>query len=77
MGLFVKTGMMEEGIACELWSGIVLRVWESLIPLTARIRSQVDPGVWVNFEYMAVLSKAYNERFPNGEFPSGVERMPL
>ncbi len=77
MGLFVRTGMMDERIACELWSGIVLGTWEALSPLTARVRDKIDPGIWVNFEYMAVLSKQYTERFPNGEFPRGVPRMPL
>jgi hypothetical protein len=77
MGLFVRTGMMDERIACELWSGIVFSTWDALSPLTATIRKRVDRGIWVNFEYMAVLSKRYNERFPDGEFPRGMERMPL
>lgn len=77
MGLFVRTGMMDEFIACELWSGIVLSSWNALRPLIAVVRSRVDPGIWVNFEYMAVLAKRYTERFPAGGYPPGVERMPL
>ena len=77
MGLFVKSGMMEEKIACELWSGIVVDCWESLSPFTAFVRAQADPGIWVNFEYMAAISNRYNHRFPQGEYPAGVERMPL
>lgn len=77
MGLFVRTGMMDQRIACELWTGLVSSSWEALAPLTALVRKRVNRGIWVNFEYMAVLSKRYNDRFPEGEYPLRVERMPL
>lgn len=76
MGLFVKTGMMEERIACELWSGIILDCWNHMRPVTMMVRER-DPSIWVNFEYMAALSQTYTERFPLGEYPAGVRRMPL
>lgn len=77
MGLFVKTGMMDERIACELWSGIVLTSWKNLRPLTAELRRRHGPGVWINFEYMAVLSDDFYRKFPDGGYPAGVRRMPL
>jgi hypothetical protein len=77
MGLFVRTGMMDRRIACELWSGIVLSTWNALRPLTAVIRTQISEGVWINFEYMAVMAKRYLNEFPNGYYPAGVERLPL
>lgn len=77
MGLFVKTGMMDERIACELWSGIVLTTWENLRPLTAELRKRHGPGIWINFEYMAVLSDDFIEHFPDGGYPAGVRRMPM
>ncbi len=77
MGLFVKTGMMDQRIACELWSGIVLQTWDTLRPLTAAVRARGAAGIWVNFEYMAAISKRYYEQFPDGEYPAGVERLPL
>jgi hypothetical protein len=77
MGLFVRTGMMDRTIACELWSSIVLSTWNNLRPLTAAIRKRNGPGIWVNFEYMAVLSADYIKRFPDGGYPHGVRRMPL
>lgn len=77
MGLFVKTGMIEERLACELWSGIVLEIWLRLRPVTKMIRERIDPGIWINFEYMAYLSQRYNDRFPDGEYPAGASRMPL
>lgn len=75
MGLFVKNGLMDQNIACELWSGIILETWTSMEPLIAESRRRVGDGVWINFEYLAVLSKRYNERFPNGEYPRGFERL--
>ena len=77
MGLFVKTGMMDDRIACELWSGIVLTTWENLRPLTAELRKRHGPGIWINFEYMAVLSADFIEHFPDGGYPAGVRRMPM
>jgi Domain of unknown function (DUF4760) len=77
MGLFVKTGMMDEKIACELWSGIVLTSWNNLRPLTAELRRRFGPGIWINFEYMAVLADDFIRHFPDGGYPAGVRRMPL
>lgn len=75
MGLFVKNGLMDRNIACELWSSMILQTWEAMEPLIAESRHRLDPAVWINFEYLAVLSKRYNERFPGGEYPRGVERL--
>ncbi|HET9097406.1 MAG TPA: hypothetical protein VFN37_12145 [Candidatus Baltobacteraceae bacterium] len=77
MGLFVRTGMMEERIACELWSGIILSVWFSLRPLTAAARAKSGAGVWVNFEYMALLAQRFLATLDNDGYPAGAERMPL
>lgn len=77
MGLFVRNGMMDERIACELWSGIVTTTWNALRPLIREIRSRINPGIWTNFEYMVVLSKDYNSRYPGGDYPRGRERLSL
>jgi hypothetical protein len=77
MGIFVQTGMMEKRIACELWSGIVLQTWRVLRPVTSTIRSQVSPGIWINFEYMAAVSAQFVKEYPAGRYPAGTPRMPL
>lgn len=76
MGLFVRIGMMDRRIACELWAGIVLDVWNALRPLTATVRMTNGAGVWINFEYMAAISQKFFEQH-EGEYPAGVPRMPL
>ena len=77
MGLFVRNGMMDERIACGLWSGIATTSWNSLLPLIREIRAQVDPGVWTNFEYLVVISRNYTRRHPGGDYPKGIERLSL
>lgn len=78
MGLFVRTGMMDERIACELWSGIILDTWNTLRPITATARAQRGQGLWVNFEYMAVLATDFFERYgADGAYPPNMRRMPL
>jgi hypothetical protein len=75
MGAFVRFNIIDRTIACDLWCGVVLSCWEGLLPVT-RIRRHLDPGIWENFEYFAVLSKEFSERFPT-TYPRGMPRMPL
>lgn len=75
MGAFVRFNIIDRNIACDLWCGVVLASWEALLPVT-RIRRRFDPGIWENFEYLAVLSKQFTERFPTS-YPAGMPRMNL
>lgn len=77
LGLFVRIGMMDRAIACDLWSLIVLDVWNKVRPLTAALRSAYSPAIWINFEYMAALSEERIDRFGAHDYPPGVRRMPL
>jgi len=77
MGLFVRKGIMDREIACELWSSIALRSWEALAPLITVLRREVDPGIWDNFEYMAAISRDFNSVSPTAPFPPGLRRMPV
>lgn len=77
MGLFVKSGIIDKHIACDFWSYVVLRNWDALAPVTAYVRERIgQPALWENFEYMAALSKAYQEEHPT-TYPRGMERMPV
>jgi hypothetical protein len=75
MGAFVRFNIIDRTIACDLWCGVVLKSWDGLLPIT-RVRRKHDPGVWENFEYLAVLSKQYVERYPTS-YPRGMARMPI
>ena len=75
MGAFVRFNIIDRTIACDLWCGVVLSSWEALLPVI-RIRRRMSPGIWENFEYLAVLSKQYADRHPTS-YPAGMPRMPL
>lgn len=75
MGAFVRHNIIDRDIACDLWCSVVLASWESLLPIT-RVRREMDPGIWENFEYLAVLCEEFTARHPTS-YPKGVRRMPL
>ena len=76
MGLFVRMGMVDKFIACQLWASVIARSWDCLAPLIALVRQEVDPAIWINFEYMASISKQYLESGAGREFPAGTPRLP-
>jgi hypothetical protein len=75
MGAFVRFNIIDRRIACDLWCGVVVACWNGLLPVT-RIRRKLDPGIWENFEYLAVLSTEFMERNPTS-YPEHMRRMPL
>jgi len=77
MGLFVARGIMDKDIACELWSGVALRSWNALAPMIELVRQEVDPGVWLYFEYMASISRDYSDSPFDANFPRSARRMPV
>ena len=77
LGEFVKIGIIDAHIACDIWGFVVVRNWNALAPLTTYIRATLGmPQLWENFEYLTILAKRYMERYPNGTYPSNVPRMP-
>jgi hypothetical protein len=77
LGEFVKIGIIDANIACDIWGFVVVRNWNALAPLTTYIRATLGiPQLWENFEYLAVLAQRYLERHPNGTYPSNMPRMP-
>lgn len=77
MGEFVKLGIIDRRIACEIWAYVAVRNWESLAPLITYLRHTLpEPSLWENFEYFAMLSKRFKDRHPDGTYPAQVPRMP-
>lgn len=77
IGLFLRSGMVDPDLACQLWAGIAYDSWTRLAPITAAIRGSDDSGIWINFEYLAALSKQYSDSGAGTTYPAGVPRMPL
>jgi len=75
MGAFVKNRIIDRDIACDLWSGVVLRNWAALAPVIAYVRVEAGDDVWENFELLAALS-ARHQRKAGTDYPAGFERMP-
>jgi hypothetical protein len=77
MGLFVKYGIIDERIACDAWSGVVLGSWTALLPVITYLRSKVGSDLWNNFEYLAALSEDYQTRWARtSTYPPKMKRMP-
>ncbi len=74
MGAFVRFGIIDREIACNLWGNVALTTWENLGPVAA-IRRAAFPSLWENFEYFAVLSEDYASAHPKGTYPEGMRRM--
>ena len=77
MGIFVKNRIIDRHLACDMWSFVVLRSWNSMAPWITYIREELQtPALWENFEFLAVLSQEYVRANPQGGYPAGTPRMP-
>ena len=78
MGAFVLTNLLDEHIVCRLYSENVTSAWRSIAPVAALLRQKLgSPQIWENFEYLAVVSARFIERYPDGLFPRRMSRMPV
>jgi hypothetical protein len=77
VGSFVRRGIIEADVACDLWAYLVIRLWNESLPVLtyARNISGTD-AVWENFEYLVLLSKRWIDKHPNGSYPVGEPRLP-
>lgn len=77
LGAFVKRGVIDADLACDVWGAVVLRKWNALEPVIGSRRAAINNNrLLKNFEYLASLSKDWIERHPEGTYPAGVSRMP-
>jgi hypothetical protein len=71
IGIFVKYGLVDENIACEMWANEIVLDWKRMTPAIAVMQGRSATFGWQNFEYMYVLCEAWLERYPHGRFPKG------
>lgn len=76
MGLFVKYGVIDSVLACDVWNVLVLRNWRALAPMVAYARHELDDSLWENFEYLAVLCENYRAKHPSA-YPRNTRRLPV
>jgi hypothetical protein len=78
MGALVKNGLVDKSIVLDIFSTLVLSVWDRLTPVVAiRRQARRDNAIWENLEYLAVLSQDWEAVHPSGSYPPGVRRLKL
>ena len=77
IGIFVKYGLVDKNIACEMWSNEIVSDWKRMAPAIAIMQQRGTPYGWQNFEYMFTLCQAWLERYPEGRFPRNRRRVRL
>lgn len=74
---FVKHGMVNATLACDMWYGYVVWSWDALAPVIATKRALLGYPLWEDFEYLTILCKQFREKYPEGTFPKSMKRLPL
>jgi hypothetical protein len=77
LGVLVKGGLIDRGLALTMWSGTVIEAWEQLAPVAAISRRRLGDVLWENFEYVTVLSQDWLATHQNGTYPTGTRRIVL
>jgi hypothetical protein len=77
MGVFVKLGIVDRTLVCDLWDGVVFKYWKQLEPVIMIRRKVSDPGLWANFEYLAVICEESLSNTQGDHYPRGMPRMTI
>ena len=77
MGAFVKLGIVDQALVCDLWDGVVFRWWKQLEPIIVIRREVSDRGLWANFEYLAVICEKSLSETHGDHYPRGMRRMTI
>jgi hypothetical protein len=77
MGAFVKLGIVDQALVCDLWDGVVFRTWKQLEPLIMIRRNVGYRGLWANFEYSAVICEQSLSKTQGDHYPRGMRRMTI
>jgi len=74
LGLFIKRGIIDEYLACDLWSAQAWGDWTRMEPAIAIIRRTQGNSVWENFEYFVDVSEEWIKENQAGSFPKNRPR---
>ena len=77
MGAFVKLGVVDKALVCDLWDGVVFKTWKQLEPIIMIRRKVGDRGLWANFEYLAVICEESLSKTKGDHYPRGIRRMTI
>jgi Domain of unknown function (DUF4760) len=76
LGVFVKRGLIDRTLACDLWDGVVYQAWKQLEPVVV-IRRRQARGLCANFEYLAVPCERSLAKTQGDYYPRGAPRMTI
>jgi Domain of unknown function (DUF4760) len=76
-GALVKLGIVDRALVCDLWDGVVFKSWKQLEPITMIRREVSEPGLWANFEYLAVICEESLTKTQGDHYPRGMRRMTI
>ncbi len=77
-GAFVKAGVVDRELACDLWGLVVLAHWNAIAPVVANVRAvRNNTAIWENFEYWAAASRAFARKHADGTYPKRAARETL
>ena len=77
MGVFVKNGILDRLLVCDLWDGLVFKTWKQLEPVVMMRRKIDQRGIWTSFEYLAVICEESIKATGGERYPRGVRRMAI
>jgi len=78
-GMYYRDGVIDRDSFMRLNAGVVLAFWRRLEPVVALYATSTGGSnmTWEQFEYLAVQATRWLAKYPNGDYPPGVERIPL
>ena len=75
MGTLVKHGLVDERTFLDLYGRLAAQYWDLLSPAIAILRRNRGSGQYQNFEYLAIRSRDWLARYPDGHFPGAISRL--
>lgn len=77
VGTMVKNGLVDEEAFLDSFSRVVDHSWNLLAPAIAVMRRTRGPEQYHNFEYLAVRSREWHKKYPQGRYPHDEVRLEL
>jgi hypothetical protein len=76
MGVFVKAGLVDGDLVCDMHLFYILMTWDALSgALTILRRESIAWGE--NFEYLVTIARAWAQNHKSGSYPPGAPRIEL
>lgn len=77
VGALILAGLLDADLAIPIYGTDIVRAWDALEPITAIGRRRGGAAIWENFEYAAMLCKAWIDSHPQGGYPRNAPRLQI